>query len=141
MMQGIRIETTDRPGKDIVERLIAGLVEFNSSVRRRDHRELGVFVFDNESLIGGAYGGSAWDWVHLRYLWVDAPRRGKGIGRKILAAVETEARQRTCIGIHLDTFSFQALPFYLKAGYSIFGTIEDHPRGDSRYFLKKRLDG
>lgn len=134
-----RIETTAQPTKAQVDRLVAGLVEFNTSVRPDDHRELGVFVFEDERLIGGAYGGSAFDWVHLRYLWVDATHRATGIGRELLAAIEAEARRRGCIGVHLDTYSFQALPFYLKAGYSVFGTLADHPLGGSRHFLKKRL--
>jgi hypothetical protein len=39
----------------------------------------------------------------------------------------------------LDTFSFQARPFYEKLGYEVFGQLEDYPRGHSRYFLQKRF--
>jgi hypothetical protein len=40
----------------------------------------------------------------------------------------------------LDTMSFQALDFYLKLGYTVFGRLDDLPEGHSRIFLKKALD-
>ena len=33
---------------------------------------------------------------------------------------------------------FQALSFYQKLGYQIFGQLEDYPVGHTRYFLQKR---
>jgi len=53
---------------------------------------------------------------------------------------EEEARRRGCHSVHLDTLSFQALPFYQKHGYAVFGALENHPVGHTRYFLKKKLD-
>jgi hypothetical protein len=40
---------------------------------------------------------------------------------------------------HLDTYSFEARPFYEKHGYSLFATLDDYPIGFSKYFLKKIL--
>ena len=50
------------------------------------------------------------------------------------------AARRGCHRASLDTTSFQALPFYLKHGYAIWGQLDDFPIGHSRYFLKKALD-
>lgn len=36
-------------------------------------------------------------------------------------------------------FSFQALPFYQKQGYEIFGTLDRFPDAHQRYFLRKTL--
>ena len=45
------------------------------------------------------------------------------------------------IGIWLDTFSFQARPFYERLGYTVFGTHRGSSRSAvSRFFLQKRLD-
>ncbi len=137
----MNIQTTDQPTKGHVEKLLAGLVGFNDSVAPTDYRDLGVSAFEDGEFIGGAYGVSGWDWVHVRYVWVDERRRRTGVGTRLLDAVEAKALARHCVGIHLDTFSFQALPFYLKRGFSIFGTITDHPRGGRRYFLQKILGG
>jgi hypothetical protein len=57
----------------------------------------------------------------------------------MLAVAEQHAIERGCTGAHLDTASFQARPFYEKLGYTVFGTLEDHPVGHTHYLLSKRL--
>ena len=32
-----------------------------------------------------------------------------------------------------------AKPFYERAGYSVFGILEDYPPGHTRYFMRKDL--
>jgi ribosomal protein S18 acetylase RimI-like enzyme len=46
-----------------------------------------------------------------------------------------------CVGVWLNTFSFQALGFYQRLGYEVFGSLDDHPRGSQRYFMRKLLPG
>ena len=53
---------------------------------------------------------------------------------------EAEAVRRGCASAYLDTFDFQARPFYERLGYQLFGQLDDFPPGGSRYFLRKRLD-
>ena len=55
-----------------------------------------------------------------------------------MRAAEQEARDRGCSHAHCDTYDFQALPFYQKLGYQVFGQLEDYPAGHTRYFLQKR---
>jgi GNAT superfamily N-acetyltransferase len=55
-----------------------------------------------------------------------------------MAAAEEEGRRRGCTAVWLDTFEFQARPFYEKLGYSNFGTL-DYPAGFKRFFLQKAL--
>lgn len=76
--------------------------------------------------------------VEIRGLWVDPDRRGRGIGRRLLAAVEAEAVRRGCTRAGLDTYSWQAPDFYLRLGYRIHGTL-DYPNGTKRHFLVKEL--
>ena len=52
---------------------------------------------------------------------------------------QAEAQARGCFGAWVDTFSFQARPFYEKQGYTVFGTIADQPPGHARHFLFKRF--
>lgn len=51
----------------------------------------------------------------------------------LLEHVEKIARILHCYLAHLDTFDFQAKDFYLKHGYSIFGVLENAPKGHNRY--------
>ena len=46
---------------------------------------------------------------------------------------------RGCRYAHLDTFSYQARPFYDRLGYRLFGELENYPPGHSRFFLRKQL--
>jgi len=94
---------------------------------------------DKGVVIGGLWGVSAFCWLHLEMLFVPESARGQGIGSALLAAAETEAKNRGCLGIYVDTFSFQAAPFYEKMGYSTFGVLDDCPPGHHRRFLQKRL--
>jgi len=53
---------------------------------------------------------------------------------------EAEAIARGCRGAWLDTFAFQARPFYEQLGYTCFGELNDYPTGFARYFMNKALD-
>jgi GNAT superfamily N-acetyltransferase len=88
------------------------------------------------ALIGAAYGG----WLFIRYLFLPADLRGAGLGARLIARLEHEARARGCVGAWVDTFSFQARGFYERQGYRAFGDIPDCPPGHARHFLMKRLD-
>lgn len=39
----------------------------------------------------------------------------------------------------LDTFEYQARPFYEKLGYQLFGTLDGYPPGYRQFYLRKRL--
>ncbi|WP_300398924.1 GNAT family N-acetyltransferase, partial [uncultured Sphingobium sp.] len=65
--------------------------------------------------------------------------RGADHGTALMRRAEELAREQDCIGIWLDTYSFQARGFYEKMGFSLCGEIADHPVGEKRFFLSKRL--
>lgn len=56
-----------------------------------------------------------------------------------MAMAEAEAIVRGCHGAWLDTFEFQARPFYEHLGYNCFGTLPEYPKGFSRFFMQKML--
>ncbi|HZY67096.1 MAG TPA: GNAT family N-acetyltransferase [Devosia sp.] len=120
----------------------AGLVAANREASGRD-AGYAPFVFhvldDRGHPVGGAVGHGSFDWVFVELLFVPETLRGQGWGTRLLAQVEDFATQHGFAGVWLDTFSFQARPFYEKLGYTVFGTLEDHPLGGSRHFLSKRL--
>jgi hypothetical protein len=48
------------------------------------------------------------------------------------------ADEATVVG-GLDTFEYQARPFYEKLGYQLFGTLDGYPPGYRQFYLCKRL--
>jgi GNAT superfamily N-acetyltransferase len=99
-----------------------------------------VFLRDSAGhIVAGAYGRTNWNWLHISSVWVAEGERGKGFGRELILAIEAAAAQRGCRQAHLDTFSYQARPFYERLGYRVFGELEDYPPGHARFFLRKQL--
>lgn len=138
-MSEIEIHVSDRPTAEESERILQGLIAHNEfHAGPAGARELTVMARRGEKIVGGLIGMSHWNWLHIRFLWIEESSRRLGLGRKLMAAAEQEARHRGCDHVHLDTFSFQALPFYERLGYRLFGKLEDYPPGHTRYFLEKR---
>ena len=104
-------------------------------------RPLIVTVGDPSSceLQAGLWGRTAWDWLHIELLYVSERARGVGLGTKVVHAAEIEALQRKCHNAWVDTYSFQALGFYERLGYTVFGTLNNYPAGHQRFFLRKSL--
>jgi GNAT superfamily N-acetyltransferase len=93
------------------------------------------------SVIAGCVGYlSQWGCLYVDDLWVEEKYRKQGLGSVLLQTVEDAARKRGCYLSYLDTGDFQAKPFYLKHGYTLYGTIQDHPVGHEDYVMFKRLD-
>lgn len=105
-----------------------------------DHKPLAIFVRDSDNaIVAGLLGGTYWGWLHVDILWIKDGLRRQGYGKALLAAAEQEAVQRGCRHAHLDTMGFQALEFYKRQGYTVFGELRDLPVGHTRYFMKKAL--
>ncbi|MGA0611343.1 GNAT family N-acetyltransferase [Caldimonas sp. KR1-144] len=90
--------------------------------------------------LGGAVGRSWGECCELQQIAVDESERRRGIGRAVMAAFEAEARLRGCRLIYLDTFSFQAAPFYERLGYLRVHSIEGFAPGVVKHTYEKRLD-
>ena len=108
--------------------------------QRPGFKPVAVFLRDQVgTIVGGVWGQVNWNWVHIGLVWVAESLRGTGYGRQLITAMEHAAKERGCTAAHLDTFSYQARPFYESLGYEVFGTLEDYPRGHQRFFMKKKL--
>lgn len=92
------------------------------------------------TITGGLWGRSYYRWLHIDLLFVPEAARGQGLGTALLRQAEAAARSRDCLGVWLDTFSFQAPDYYPRHGYKAFGRLESYPGPHSRTFFAKRLD-
>ncbi|KQM64016.1 MULTISPECIES: GNAT family N-acetyltransferase [unclassified Sphingomonas] len=136
------IEVVASPGEDDRLAILAALVDHNDAAVGRTHRrQVAIVVRDDAgAIIGGLWGMIGYRWLFVQYLALPEAVRGQGIGRRLMEQAEAEARADDCIGIWLDTFSFQARGFYEKLAFAHFGTIDDFPPGHARFFLSKRID-
>jgi len=126
---------------DEINYLYDGLLAYNRAItRRHDHARVTLCLRDEaKSILGGLLGETYWDWLYIQVLWVREGLRGRGWGNRLLAAAEAEAVERGCHNAYLETFSFQALGFYQKNGYVLFGQLENFPPGEISYFIRKNL--
>lgn len=104
-----------------------------------EFQPLSIALRDQGKLVGGLVGETGWKWLFVELLWVAEVYRGRGVGARLLQAAEQEAIHRGARHVYLDTFDFQALPFYEKQGYEVFGTLDDYPPDHRRFFLRKDL--
>ena len=101
---------------------------------------MALFVRDAQgTVVGGLTGGTYWGWLYITHLWVAEHLRGQDYGSRLLAEAEREALRRGCHHVYLDTQDFQALPFYQKRGYTVYGVLDDMPIGHTRYSMQKDL--
>lgn len=89
-------------------------------------------------ILGGIVGEICWNWLEIHYLFVDEPFRKSGYGTKLLNEAEKIAKEKQCEFVKLDTLSFQALDFYIKQGYAVYGRIENAGR-HTHYYMKKDI--
>ena len=118
------------------------LVAYNDkSVGPSGFQPLAILINDPVSgeAVGGLWGKTAYNWCFVELFVIPKQFRGQDLGAKVLAQAEDIARSRGCTGLWLDTYWFQARPFYEKQGYEVFGALDEYPRGGQRFFLKKSL--
>ncbi|KAF2391470.1 GNAT family N-acetyltransferase [Pseudomonas frederiksbergensis] len=137
----LRIERSQDPTNEEREAILAPLRTYNAAQAGLAKPEPVALLVrdDNGEILGGLYGRVFYQWLFIELLSVPEEGRGLGLGSKLMQMAEELALEKKCVGIWLDTFSFQAPEFYKKLGYSEFGQIVDYPPGHKRHFFQKRL--
>ncbi|MED5504369.1 MAG: GNAT family N-acetyltransferase [Pseudomonadota bacterium] len=102
---------------------------------------IGCFARNNEGkVVGGLTGEMFNNTVFVEYLWVDAEARTSGLGSMLIALLEEQVKPYGVTHLYLDTYSFQALDFYLKLGFEKVGQYSGYPAaGIDKHFLQKQI--
>lgn len=141
MSDEIDISLLSEPTQEDMQKVFSGLGAYNEPIAGKWDLERLVIHAKNEKgeIVGGVVGETFWKWLKVSGLWVNESQRGKGLGSKLMAQAESEALKRGCQNVLLQTFSFQARPFYEKLGYQLVATIEGLPPGHSEHTMTKKL--
>lgn len=141
-MTRLGLSITDTAPPDAFEAVWQPMVRFSeSTVGPGNARTLAVLLSDpvTDEVVGGLWGRTFWGVCHVDVMFVPEAARGAGLGARVMAAAEAEAIRRGCRLIHLDTYEFQARPFYEKLGYTVFGQLDGPPPIYPRYYMQKHL--
>lgn len=139
------------PTENDLEEIKTALRNFNRNfVPQSKFRALGIFVEDEQgNKQAGIVAETVGNWMYIQMLWVDESLRGQDVGTQLITEAEEEAKARGCRYSLVDTFSFQARPFYERMGYHMQMALEDYiadtrapddaPSTHTRFFLTKTL--
>ncbi|MGM0167587.1 hypothetical protein IGI39_002571 [Enterococcus sp. AZ135] len=114
--------------------------QFVDTLPEADEKTLAFGAWVDNRLAGGVVGKKQYDTLHISLLGVDDAYQKLGVGSKLMQAIEEQALKENVLSITLTTKAYQALGFYLKHGYEVFGELEDVPMiGTTKYYLVKRI--
>jgi GNAT superfamily N-acetyltransferase len=89
--------------------------------------------------MGGLSGRTSFSLLFVERFFLPGNLRGNGLGSRLIALAEEEARRRGCTRAALFTLTFQAPGFYLKQGYEVAAQLECAPPGATRMLMTKKL--
>jgi len=135
----ILIELSPAPADE--RTVLEGLQRHNDEyVPAHGDAPLAVFARgESGEVLGGLLGKTGRGWLQVSILWVNPAMRGRGLGTRLMAAAEEYAIECGCHSAYLNTFDFQAWPFYERCGYEVFGVLDNYPDEHERYFMRKVL--
>lgn len=139
---GLTVRVEQDPNASEVAYIERGLYVFEEArLGSPEHRHFAVFLRDSAGHIqGGVDGHVMWHRLFIKTLWLPENLRGRGLGSRLMAATEDEARARGCRGMWLTALGDHPRRFYLRLGFVTIGELRDYVGGQSLYTLEKRLD-
>jgi GNAT superfamily N-acetyltransferase len=136
-MPSISVERTVGTTKKAV---LDGLLGYNNEkMGKQKYKRLAISLRAGDKIVGGIVG-EVWTAVlFIQLFWMEQRFRGKGYGKKLIKAIEDEAKRFGATRAYLDTMSTQAPGFYRACGYQEFGSIDGYPNGVTRHWFTRIL--
>lgn len=133
-------ETTFDALNPIIDTLLTKDLNEKMGQKKENFNKLAFSLIKNGETIGGITGTINYECFHINGLAVDKSHQGKDYGTELIRAIESAAVENGAKLITVSTLSFQALSFYQKMGYEIFGELENCPfENSTKYYLKKKV--
>lgn len=126
------------PSEDAHNRMAEEIVCAHASSKGVDFVPYNYHIEQNGEVVAGIAAWAFGSDVHIDTLAVDESQRRKGLGGRLLAHVEEQAKHNGCTTASVDTFSFQAPEYYPAHGYEVVFrySLDD---GTERIYFSKRL--
>src|SRR4051794_26471547 len=122
--------------------ILDALVAFNAAKAGDSGEQVFALTIahpDTRAVEGGLWAMSLWGSFYIALVIVPEAARGQGLGVELMRQAEDQARAWGCHNLWLDTFAFQARPFYERLGFSVFGQLDGPGPAFPRYFMQKTL--
>lgn len=138
-MSEYRLDIADENVSEVVRVLEAGLTAHAEEAGLSRSNLTISYRDQNENIVAGLTARETLGRMYVRLLWVADECRGHGLGRKMMAQMEKEAKQRLCSHIYIDTAGFQAPEFYERLGYHEMARFEKFMGDYDRIFYVKEM--
>src|SRR5271170_4318924 len=102
-MPSISVERTIGKTKKAV---LDGLIRYNSEkIGKHTHKRLAVSLREENAIVGGIIGEVWIAVLFIQLFWLEQRFRKKGLGAKLIKAIEDEARRFGATRAYVDTMS------------------------------------
>lgn len=135
----IFIDETDN--SEINSVIKKGIIDYNSPFFGSNPSQPFTIYIKNlkSEVIAGLTGFYKGKYARVDLFWVQNELRHQGLGKKLILKLEEFIKTKGCCYIQLDTFDFQARPFYEKLGFECIGTISSWVEDRDCHFMRKTI--
>jgi N-acetylglutamate synthase-like GNAT family acetyltransferase/8-oxo-dGTP pyrophosphatase MutT (NUDIX family) len=101
---------------------------------------IGLVLRDSANrIVGGLCADMAYGCLYIRRIWVDPNWRRVGWGKKLMARVESIAREKGCTFAVGNVMDWEDIPFFQKLGYSIENQHTGYQGASRQFRFRKEL--
>ena len=141
-MDDIKFDIIEDPGEEVVALVKKGLREYDIQSKHGkeiDNGSVFLSLQKEDKDIATSLCHYRGDWLVIHALWINEDYRSKGLGKKLLEAIEAIARDKSLKGLIVMVTELQNPEFYLHEGFEEFGRLDGYAGDYARLYLKKEV--
>lgn len=115
------------------------LKQFNYNIDNKsfDNPFFKAIVYEDDSILGVIIYNKLYDRIEIEYIAVDNTSKNKGIGSKLLKAIENSNLKN--ITLEVRKSNKIAINFYMKNGYKIVSIRKNYYNDEDGYLMLKEI--